>query len=151
MPGPDPDPVPVPVLFDHERLDVYRAAIDFVRRTRDIVDSIANSREHSRSGAYLIDQLQRAASSIVLNIAEGAGEFSPGDKARFYRMALRSATECAAVLDVAKATSGLPILGVDDGRAILARIVAMLTRMVAVQKEQRTDRDRERDRDRDRT
>ena len=38
----------------------------------------------------------------MLNIAEGAGEFAPKEKARFYRMARRSATESAAVLDVCK-------------------------------------------------
>jgi four helix bundle protein len=37
-----------------------------------------------------------------LNIAEGAGEFSPSEKARFYRMARRSATECAAILHVCR-------------------------------------------------
>ena len=51
--------------------------------------------------AGLGDQLRRAATSIALNIAEGAGEFSKPDKARFYRFARRSGTECAAALDVA--------------------------------------------------
>ena len=37
----------------------------------------------------------------MLNIAEGAGEYSEADNARFYRMARRSAVECAAVLDIA--------------------------------------------------
>ena len=37
---------------------------------------------------------------MALNIAEGAGEFSPADKARLYRIARRSATECAAILDI---------------------------------------------------
>ena len=37
--------------------------------------------------ASLADQLQRAATSIPLNIADGAGEFSASEKARFYRMA----------------------------------------------------------------
>ena len=83
-----------------------------------------------RGRAYLSDQLRRAVASIPLNIAEGAGEFSPADKARFYRMARRSATETAAVLDV------LAVLGLADAqrlvavRALLVRITAMLTAMV---------------------
>ena len=32
--------------------------------------------------------------------AEGAGEYAVDEKARFYRMAKRSATECAGILDV---------------------------------------------------
>jgi four helix bundle protein len=45
----------------------------------------------------LADQLRRASTSIVLNIAEGAGEYSPKDKAKFYRFAKRSAAECSAI------------------------------------------------------
>jgi four helix bundle protein len=55
--------------FDQEKLDVYNASTDFVAC--------------ARGRAYLADELQRAATSIVLNIAEGAGEFSRKDKARF--------------------------------------------------------------------
>ena len=78
----------------------------------------------------LSDQLRRAVASIPLNIAEGAGEFAPADKARFYRMARRSATETAAVLDV------LAVFGLADAqrlvavRALLLRITAMLTATV---------------------
>ena len=47
-------------------------------------------------------KLKRAFVSISLNISEGAGEFSRSEKARFYRMSRRSATECAAVVDICK-------------------------------------------------
>ena len=46
------------------------------------------------------DQLQRAALSIPLNIAERAEEYAVDEKARFYGIAKRSATVCAGVLDV---------------------------------------------------
>lgn len=39
----------------------------------------------------------RAGLSVLANFAEGAGESSPGDKARFYRYSLRSASEFAAM------------------------------------------------------
>jgi four helix bundle protein len=48
----------------------------------------------------LSDQLQHAALSIPLNLAEGTDEYATDEKARFYRMAKRSARECAGVLDV---------------------------------------------------
>ena len=80
--------------FDHERLDVYRQAIDFLALADQMIESLP------RGNSALADQLQRAATSVVLNIAEGAGEFSANEKARFYRMAKRSATECAAALDI---------------------------------------------------
>ncbi|MFA6304117.1 MAG: four helix bundle protein [Legionella sp.] len=80
--------------FDHEKLDVYQTAIEFVV----IIESIV--KQFPKGRAYLVDQLQRAGSSVTLNIAEGAGEFSANEKIRFYRMARRSATECAAILDI---------------------------------------------------
>jgi len=70
--------------FDHERLDVYKAAIEFVAMSDDLVKHLPHGRR------YLADQLRHVAISIPPNIAEGAGEFSREDKRRFYRIALRS-------------------------------------------------------------
>ena len=77
----------------------------------------------------LADQLQRAGSSITLNIAEGAGEFSSAEKARFYRIAKRSATECAAILDVARRRSCVDDEHFTKGRSLLLRIVGMLVKL----------------------
>jgi four helix bundle protein len=66
----------------------------------------------------------------VFNLAEGAGEFSSREKARFYRLARRSATESAAILDVC---SRLELINEDRhaaGRDLLHSIVSMLTKMV---------------------
>ena len=111
-------------LFDHEKLDVYVAAIDFVAVADDVVAHLPRGR------AYLADQLQRAATSIPLNIAEGAGEFSSSEKARFYRMAKRSATECAAILHVCKELGLIDESRHGTGRELLLRIVPMLVQMV---------------------
>jgi len=46
------------------------------------------------------EQLDRASTSIPLNIAEGNGKFSARDRARFFEVARGSALECAACLDV---------------------------------------------------
>lgn len=110
--------------LDHERLEVYHFAIRFVVLADEIAENLPRGR------AYLVDQLRRAGSSISLNIAEGAGEYAPIEKARFYRMAKRSATECSGILDILK-----HLLLIDDqlfskARELLARIVAMLIKMV---------------------
>ena len=110
--------------FDHERLEVYQLALEFVT----VADEITNNLPKGRH--YLVDQLRRAATSVVLNIAEGAGEFSPAEKARFYRMARRSATECAAVLDICLSIGVEPEEQLDEGKGILVRVVGMMTRMV---------------------
>jgi four helix bundle protein len=57
--------------FHHESLDVYQSAIEFVV----VADRITTSLPRGRS--YIAEQFRRAAASIALNIAEGAGEFSP--------------------------------------------------------------------------
>jgi len=110
--------------FLHERLDVYRAAIELVT----LADTIAGGLPRGR--AYLADQLRRASTSVSFNIAEGAGEFAPLDKARFYRMARRSATESAAILDACRALALFDEASLLAARSLLARIVAMLTALV---------------------
>jgi four helix bundle protein len=111
--------------FDHERLDVYKRAIDFVVLANDVVEQLPRGR------GYLADQLQRAATSVPLNIAEGAGEFACKEKARFYRMARRSATESAAVLDVCTRLGLLDNDRYAGGRDLLLQVVSMLVRMIA--------------------
>ena len=49
----------------------------------------------------LKDQLQRAAASIVLNLAEGSGRTMIGDQRRFYEIALGSLREVQAILALA--------------------------------------------------
>jgi len=110
--------------FVHERLDVYQAAIAFLV----LADTVAGSLPRGR--AYLADQLRRASTSISFNIAEGAGEYAPADKARFYRIARRSATESAAILDACRLLSLIDVNQSQQGRALLLRVVAMLTAMV---------------------
>ena len=73
--------------FDHEKLDVYHPALDAL----ELCDQIGGDLPPGR--ANVRDQLDRASTSVVANIAEGAGEFSRPEKARFYRIARRSAIE----------------------------------------------------------
>ena len=109
--------------FDHERLDVYRTSLEFVAFASRLAHDLP------KGNAHITKQLDRAAISIPLNIAEGAGEFSRNDKARFYRIALRSTTECAAILDVCRHLHLVPDERTDHGRSLLLRITSMLTVM----------------------
>ena len=112
----------VPVL-DHEKLDVYHIAIEFVILSDAIIAHMPRGR------GYLSDQLQRAALSISLNIAEGAGEYVIDEKVRFYRMAKRSATECAGILDVCQKLQLLDGQEYVKGRELVVRIVSILVKM----------------------
>lgn len=110
-------------MFDHDKLDVYQCALGIMDLVDEILDQLPKGRAH------LKDQLDRAATSIVLNIAEGAGEFSRADKQRFYRMARRSATESAATLDIIARRNHAPPEMLANVRNQLVRVVAMLVRM----------------------
>jgi len=110
--------------FDHERMDVYKVAIEFIAMADEVTENLPRGR------AYLTDQLRRACTSIALNIAEGTGEFSGDEKARFYRMAKRSATECAAVLDVCRRLALADVNRLDAGRELLLRIASMLIPLI---------------------
>ncbi|MBS0636077.1 MAG: four helix bundle protein [Verrucomicrobia bacterium] len=116
------------VLLDHEKLTVYQTAIEFVILADEVIEHLPRGR------AYLSDQLQRAALSIALNIAEGAGEYATDEKARFYRMAKRSATECAGILDVCNRLRILEENSFVKGRELLTSIVSMLIKMAQKQR-----------------
>jgi four helix bundle protein len=109
--------------FGFERLDVYQAAIRFVALTHGLVERFPSG----NSG--LTEQLRRASVSIPLNIAEGAGRTGHGDVKRHRTIARGSAMECAAILDVCRALKLAPPEQLDDARALLIRIVQMLTKM----------------------
>jgi four helix bundle protein len=79
--------------FDHEKLDVYQEAIAFCGWVGEFLAGIS-------AKAAAKDQLDRASTSIPLNVAEGNGKFSTVDRARFLEIACGSALECAACLDV---------------------------------------------------
>ena len=68
------------------------------------------------------------------NIAEGAGEYAVDEKARFYRMAKRSATECAGILDVCQRLQLVEENRYIKGRELLIGIVSMLIKMAQKQR-----------------
>jgi len=105
--------------FDHEKLDVYRNSIAFCAWVGDFLPAIS-----AKTSAK--DQLDRASTSVPLNIAEGNGKFSARDRARFLEMARGSALECAACLDVLVARKLASAEQVADAKAQLATIVRMM-------------------------
>ena len=111
------------LILDHEKLDVYHISVEFVILSDTIIEHIPRGR------AYLSDQLQRAALSISLNIAEGAGEYAINEKVRFYRMAKRSATECASILDICRKLQLMDEQKYVKGRELIVRIVSILVKM----------------------
>jgi len=75
------------------------------------------------------DQLLRASQSIPLNIAEGNGKGTNADRRRFFEIARGSALGCASIQDGLEACEGLAAAQDAQGKAILTRIVSMLTKL----------------------
>jgi four helix bundle protein len=104
-----------------ERLDVYRVALEF-RQSLGILDTVRNI-------SALRDQIFRAADSVVLNIAEGAGRHARADKRRHYSYALGSASECGAALALLHACSALREIAYLERRMMIIRVIQMLYRL----------------------
>ena len=77
-----------------------------------------------------MNQLDRASTSIPLNIAEGNGKRSAKDRCRYLDTARGSALESAACLDVLVARKVLGHEDVVPGKELLVRIVQMLSKMI---------------------
>lgn len=110
-------------MFSFEKLDVFVVAIEF----RGMVEGLVPK----RGQRDLKDQIERAATSICLNIAEGANRRGSREKAHFYDIARGSAGECAAALAILKMTSELSEERYASAREALRRIVMMLNRLIA--------------------
>ena len=109
--------------FDHEKLKVYEVSINFVAWVTDLLESIPKS-----ISAH--DQLDRASTSVPLNIAEGNGKFTPKDRCKFLDIARGSALECAACLDVLVAKRKIGSETAASGKATLIEVVSMLVGLI---------------------
>lgn len=109
--------------FDHEKLNVYQEAIRFVAWVADLLKTVPKS-------MAVHNQLDRASTSIPLNIAEGNGKFTPPDRCRFFDISRGSSLESASCLDVLHAKKVIPLEKSIEGKEILRPIVAMLTGLI---------------------
>ena len=111
-------------LFLHETLHVYQAGLDLVRWMVGLPGA-ANLPTKSHR------QIDEAATSILLNIAEGNGRYCELDHRRLLDLAAAAAVKVAAGLDLATRKTSWDRMICEPGKILLERIVAMLSRMGA--------------------
>ena len=111
-------------MFCHEKLKVYQLSIKFAGTVLLILRSLPPG------NADVAGQLRRAALSIPLNIAEGAGRTGLNDKRRFYAIARGSALECAAILDLIRVWQLSSPEFLTPSVNLLEEIAAMLAALV---------------------
>ena len=109
--------------LSHEKLIVYQVSIKF------FAASVAIIRNIPKGNADLVDQFRRASTSIPFNIAEGAGKRSRPDTARYFSIALGSALECGAILDVCNILKVSKHEEIQSAKDQLYEIVCMLSKM----------------------
>jgi len=109
--------------FDHEKLEVYHEAVAFSAWLSGLLEGVGRLGD-------VKDQLDRASTSIPLNIAEGNGKYAFKDHCRFFDIAHGSALECAAGLDVLVAKGKLSPEQIVHGKECLRRIVRMLMGLI---------------------
>jgi four helix bundle protein len=109
--------------FGFEGLDVYQRSLELLTLSSRV------STELPPGHHALADQLRRASLSIPVNIAEGAGRTGNRDGMRHYGIARGSAMECAAIFDACRVLKLADPDLLDQARALLLRIVSMLTKM----------------------
>lgn len=116
-------------MFDHEKLDVYQMELRFLTWVTSLLDEV--SQGSSPRIRECRDQLDRASLSSLLNTAEGNGRRGSRQRAKFFDDARGSATECAACLDALVAKGAATNERVEEGKEMLVRVVAMLTKLVS--------------------
>lgn len=84
-------------MSDYRNLKVWQQTLDVVAQVYKITSHFPN---HEQYG--LTNQIRRAATSVALNIAEGATSGYNVEYARFLRIAIRSANEVSAGFEIAK-------------------------------------------------
>ena len=103
--------------LDHERLDCFQVALEFAA----MVPSLTLSARPA-----MRDQLERAASSIALNLAEGCGRRARRDRLHFFAIAQGSAAECAAAIDILRVLGHVTFADAIPAKHKLTRIIQML-------------------------
>ena len=89
--------------YKFQRLRVYQLGLDYVDATYNLANNFPKSENFN-----LRSQLEKAATSVVLNIAEGSTGQTDPEQARFLGLSLRSLMECVACLDMVERRHYVP-------------------------------------------
>jgi four helix bundle protein len=111
------------IHFDREKLNVYQKALAFAQWVEPILERLPKS-------AAVHNQLDRARTSIVLNIPEGNGRFTPADRCKFFDIARGSGLECAGCLDFIFIEKLLSEIELDQGKMLLKDTVSLLVGLI---------------------
>ena len=110
-------------MLDYEKLDVYRCAVEHLAVVFTALPKLP------RGWSALADQWRRAATGVSMNIAEAVGKPSRVDRMNKFAIARGEAMECGAILDVVRLLGATPANELDRAKALIVRVVEMLTKL----------------------
>lgn len=109
--------------FDREKLQAYQKALQFAAWAETILERVPKA-------AAVYGQLDRARTSIALNIPEGNGRFTSADRCRFFDIARGSGLECAGCVDLIYIKKLLTEAEMEEGKMLLKDIVSLLVGLI---------------------
>ncbi len=109
--------------FDHEKLIAYQRGIQFIAWSSPLLEKLPRK-------LAAADQLDRASTSIPLNLAEGNAKHTAPDRCRYFDTARGSALECAACLDVLVAKGQCTVEEIQKGKELLVEAVSLTIGLV---------------------
>lgn len=108
----------VGLALGHEKLRVYQRGLDYASWTHSMLGNIEQP-------AAVLDHWDRAAESIVENLANGNSRHAAADRNRYFDVAFGSALECAACLDICVCKKLITVDRQVEGKSALQQIVNM--------------------------
>jgi len=114
--------------FPHEKLEVWQLAKSFAR---DVYEKTSIFPKEERFG--LVDQMRRAAISIMSNLAEGCGRTSAKDQAHFSQIAFGSLLEVDAQLQISVDLGFLSKTDYENSRKIILVLIKKISALRASQ------------------
>ena len=103
-------------VLGHEKLRVYQRGLDYASWTHTALAGIEQS-------VAALDHWDRAAESIVENLANGNSRHAAADRNRYFDVAFGSTLECAACLDICVCKKLITVDQQAEGKAALQQIV----------------------------
>jgi four helix bundle protein len=108
----------------HESLDVWHVAMVLILEIYRISRSLPAEERYG-----LVSQMRRAAVSVAVNIAEGAGRHARGDFLRFLSIARGSLREIDCLLRIVERLGFVHAADLEVARALAERVSRMLNRL----------------------
>ena len=111
--------------FPFENLKAYQISLDWV----EVAEQLCKDSKDELNRSF-IDQFQRAALSIPLNLAEGNGRWHAAEKRQFFWIARGSVFECVPLVEILKRKKLISDVDYAKARDQLDHLGRMLTKLV---------------------